>query len=214
VFVGHLGVALASKRLEPRLSLAALTLAAFGVDILWPVFLLTGIEVVRIRPGDTAFTPLEFVSYPWSHSLAMTVLWGALAAAVTVAFLKSTRAALVLGALVVSHWVLDWITHRPDLPLWPGGPVQGLGLWQSIGGTLAVEAAVLALGIALYQRETRVIDGRGRWPFVALVALVTAIWLSSPFSPPPPSVMAIAAVGLLFPLIMTPWTIWIERRTR
>jgi dienelactone hydrolase len=186
-------------------------MAAFGLDVLWPIFLLAGIEVVRVHPGDTAFTPLEFVSYPWTHSLAMSALWGALAAAVTYARLQSGRAAGVIAAVVVSHWVLDFVTHRPDLPLWPGGPMQGLGLWNSTAGTIAVEGALFAGGLALYLRSSRATDRTGRIALWALILLVGGIWLSGPFSPPPPGPTAIAVAGLLFAVMMLPWTMWIER---
>ena len=126
MFVGHLAVALGAKSVEPRVPLAALVAASFGLDLLWPVLVFAGVEVVRVAPGITAFTPLDFVSYPWSHSLAMTVLWGVLAGAIAYLVLKNVRAAVIIGAVVVSHWVLDFVTHRPDLPLWPPGSFIGM----------------------------------------------------------------------------------------
>src|SRR5215510_5990452 len=104
MFVGHLAVALGATRLRPRLPLAALAAAAFGLDLLWPLFLLLGLETVRIDPGNTAFTPLDFVSYPWSHSLLMSAVWGAIAGAVAARRLGSRTAGLVIAAAVVSHW--------------------------------------------------------------------------------------------------------------
>ena len=130
-------------------------MAAFGLDVLWPLFIIAGLEVVRIDPGNTKFTPLDFVSYPWSHSLAMSLVWGAVAAAVTFAGLRTSSIGTGHRRRGRSHWVLDWISHRPDMPLWPGGPVLGLGLWNSIPGTVTVEGALFAAGIALYVGATR-----------------------------------------------------------
>ena len=81
MFIGHLAVGLGAKRVEPRVPLVVWVLAAFGLDVLWPLFVAVGLETVRIDPGNTAFTPMDFASYPWSHSLVMSVLWGVLAAA-------------------------------------------------------------------------------------------------------------------------------------
>jgi hypothetical protein len=209
MFVGHLAAALGAKTLEPRISLGVLVAATFGLDLLWPAFLLLGVEQVRVDPGNTAFTPLAFDSYPWSHSLAAALLWGA-AAGVATGGLAGLRPRLLIAAAVVSHWVLDFITHRPDLPLWPGGPEVGLGLWNSSPGTILVEGALFMAAIEAYRRAFKARDRVGRWSFWALIVMTSAIWISGPWSPPPPSVTAIAVVGLamwLFPL----WALWIER---
>ena len=211
MFVGHLAVALGAKKIEPRLSLPALTTAAFGLDVLWPLFVIDGLEVVRIDPGNTKFTPLDFVSYPWSHSLAMSLVWGLLTAGVTFAVLRQTRAAVVMAVVVVSHWVLDWVSHRPDMPLWPDGPKLGLGLWNSIAGTFAVEGALFAMGIAVYLRATRARDAVGRWAFVALVMVTSAAWLSGPFTPPPPSVTALTTMSVMLIGVFLLWSAWIDR---
>jgi hypothetical protein len=203
MFVGHLGVAFAAKRLAPRTSLGTLVGASFGLDLIWPLLLLAGVEHVRIDPGNTAFTPLAFDDYPWSHSLVAAFAWGAGLASIARVVSRSTSAAAVVGAVVVSHWVLDAITHRPDLPLWPGGPTIGLGLWNSIPGTLLVEGVLFAAALETYRRTWRPRDRLGVWLLLSLVLLVTGIWLSGPFSPPPPGPGAVAIVGLLlwvFPL--------------
>jgi membrane-bound metal-dependent hydrolase YbcI (DUF457 family) len=210
MFVGHFAIALGAKRAAPRVPLGLLVGATIGLDLLWPAFLLAGVESVRIDPGNTAFTPLAFDSYPWSHSLVMALVWGALLALVAFPRLKSAGAALLLGAVVVSHWVLDYVTHRPDMPVWPGGPEQGLGLWNSVPGTLIVEGMLFAAAIYLYTTAFPARDKTGTWAFWSVIALMTLIWLSSPWSPPPPSVRAIAIVGLamwLFPL----WGSWVDR---
>jgi hypothetical protein len=215
MFVGHLAVALSARRAEPRAPLAALIAAAFGLDLLWPVFLLIGIESVRIEPGNTAFTPLAFVHYPWSHSLSMAVIWGVAAGRVAAPVFRSARAGLVVGLAVVSHWLLDFITHRPDLPLYPGGRLVGLGLWNSIPGTIAVEGALLLAAVVYYDRGTRALDAQGRWALWSLVAITTLVWITGPWSPPPPSVTAIAVATLALAVVFPLWGMWIDRhRTR
>lgn len=210
MFVGHLAVALGAKRVSPRTPLAALIGAAFGLDLLWPILLLAGIEHVRVDPGHTAFTPLAFDHYPWSHSLSMAVVWAVAVGRLSVVLLKRSAAGLVIGLAVVSHWLLDYVTHIADLPLWPGGPEVGLGLWNSIPGTLVVEGIFFSAAVFAYVRSTRPRQKAGTWSLWALIMLTVMIWVSGPWSPPPPNERAIAWVGLamwLFPL----WGTWIER---
>jgi|SRR5688572_14247061 hypothetical protein len=210
MFVGHLAVALACKPAAPKAPLGTLVAGAFGLDLIWPVLLLFGVERVRIVPGYTAFTPLAFDYYPWSHSLSMALVWAIVAGRLSTMVLKNARAGLFIGLAVASHWVLDFVTHAPDLPLWPGGPRFGLGLWNSVGATLVVEGALFAAAIAIYLRTTAARNATGTWAFWALIGLTTAIWASGPWSPPPPGVTALAVVALamwLFPL----WAAWIER---
>src|SRR4051812_46064322 len=141
MFLGHFGIALAAKKVAPRPSLGALLTAALLVDGIWPLFLLLGWEKVEIVPGITAVTPLDFVSYPYTHSLVAGLLWGALLGGAYFLRARDRTGALWIGLLVVSHWVLDFVAHRADLPLWPGSPRFGLGLWYSLPATLVVEFA-------------------------------------------------------------------------
>ncbi len=215
MFVGHLAVALGAKKVEPELPLGAAVAAAFGLDLLWPLLLLAGIEVVRVNPNDTAFTHLAFESYPWSHSLVTVIAWAALAAYGGRRLLGSWRVGGILGALVLSHWGLDLVTHRPDLPLWPGGPVLGLGLWNSIWGTIALEGALLGLGLALYLGVTTADDRVGSLGLYSMVAFSTLIWATQPWAPVPPSATAVAW-GALILWLLPLWSYWVEghRSTR
>lgn len=210
MLAGHLAVALGAKKADAGLPLWALVGAAFWLDLLWPLLLVLGIEEVRVQPGDTAFTNLTFVSYPWTHSLVMAAAWslGAFALA-TFAGWSRVRGA-ILGALVFSHWVLDFVTHRPDLPLWPGGPVVGLGLWNSVAGTLVVEGGLYAAALGLYLAGSRSRDGIGRYALWGLIALIGLIWATQPWSPPPPSSPAVAWGALILWLLL-PWAAWIDR---
>ncbi len=210
MFVGHLAAAMGARRVEPTVPLWAAIAAAFGLDLLWPVLLLLGLETVRVSPGDTAFTALAFDSYPWSHSLLLVLGWALLAAALGRRLYGGWRPATVLGALVVSHWLLDFVTHRPDLPLWPAGPVAGLGLWNSIMGTILVEGALLGAGLWMYLGVTKPVDAVGRWALVGLVGLTGMIWVSQPWVAPPPNATAVAWGALILWLLL-PWALWIER---
>jgi len=156
MFLGHYAVALAARRATPRGSLGALFFAAQFLDLLWPILLLAGVEHVRIAPGITRFTPFDFYDYPISHSLATSVGWALIVGAGYFAWRRDARTAAIVGALVASHWVLDLVMHRPDLPLAPGGgPLVGLGLWRSVPVTLALELGMFAAGVAIYLRSTR-----------------------------------------------------------
>ena len=164
MFIGHAAVALAAKPLAPRVSLGVLLAAAFWLDFVGPVLVLAGIERVEIVPGDTAFTPLNFVHYPWTHSLAAALAWSVLFGLACVRAGKCE--ATVLGLLVFSHWILDAISHRPDLPLWPGSETMlGLGLGNSVPATIAVECAMFAAGVALYARSAPARDRIGSYAF-------------------------------------------------
>lgn len=209
MFVGHLALALGTRYVEPRVPLGAAVAASYGLDLLWPVLLLTGAESVRVQAGDTAFTNLSFTSYPWSHSLLVVAGWSALTMIVAQRVYGSARIGRFLGALVLSHWVLDVVTHRPDLPLWPGGPVVGLGLWNSIAATIVVEGTLLVAGLWLYLRASAARDQVGRLALTALVAVTSLIWISQPWSPPPPSAAAVAW-GALILWLLPPWAAWID----
>lgn len=210
MFVGHIALGLAAKRAVPKASLGALVAAPAFLDILWPVFLLLGWESVRIDPGNTAFTPLAFDSYPISHSLVTSLGWGVLFGLVSGWMTRSSKIGALAGLLVVSHWVLDWITHRPDLPLVPGGATYGLGLWGSVPATLVIETLMFGAGLFVYARATHARDGIGTWALVAFALLLYAIYVSGPFGPPPPSVRVLEMMALacwLLPL----WAWWIDR---
>jgi hypothetical protein len=179
-------------------------------DLIWPILVLTGVERVRIEPGATAYTPLAFEHYPWSHSLVAVVLWAVLAAIAYRAVTRDERGAIAVGALVVSHWVLDFITHRPDLPLYPGGPVAGLGLWNSPLWTMIVEAALFLVGLVLYVNATRARDRIGGWALWGLVILFVVIDVGNAFGPPPPNVTAVAGAALaMWLLVLLAW--WADR---
>ena len=210
MFLGHLAVGFAVKGATPRVNLATLFAAAEFPDLLWPVLVAAGVERVEIAPGITAFTPLDFVSYPWSHSLLLVVIWGLLFAVVH--FLRSRNgvAAGVLGMLVVSHWLLDYVSHRPDMPLYPGGTRYGLGLWNSVAATMAVEALLFVVGAWLYAQATRPRDGRGQFAFASLIGVLILAYVANILAAPP-SVTAIWSGALVSSLLLLAWAAWADR---
>lgn len=210
MFIGHPAAAFAAKPLAPRVSLGVLVAATIGLDLIWPIFILLGLEHVRIAPGITAFTPLDFYDYPITHSLAGALGWSVAAAIVYWLFRRSWHDASIVGAAVLSHWFLDLIAHRPDLPLWPNGPKYGFGLWNSIIGTIVVEVALFLAGLAIYLRATRARDRIGAIALWALVAFLGIIYVVNLISPPPPSARAIGFAGLA-QWLFVPWAAWIDR---
>jgi hypothetical protein len=215
MFLGHFALAFAVKPAAPRASLGTLVLAAQFADLLWPALLLLGVERVAVRPGVTAVTPLEFEHYPYSHSLLALCLWAAAGAGLYLLARRSrpgaATAAALVGGLVLSHWLLDFVVHRPDLPLAFGDSTRaGLGLWNSLAATLAVELGLLALGLWLYGRSTRSRDRAGRWALWGLAGFLVAVYLSSLFGPPPPSPEAVAWVTQSMWLLVA-WGYWIDR---
>jgi hypothetical protein len=212
MFIGHFGVAFAAKRYSPRSSLGTTFVAAQLADLLWPILLLAGVEQVRIVPtANNPFLALDFVSYPWTHSLLAECVLGAIFAAVVYTAHRDRRSALVVGLLVPSHWLLDLVVHVPDLPLYPGGSARlGLGLWRNPAATIVIECIVFFAGVYVYARSTRARDRIGRYGFWLLVLFLLGLYYASAAGPLPPSVKALAVTALVgWPLTVWPW--WIDR---
>ena len=211
MFLGHQGLALAAKRIAPKTSFGTLFLATQFADCLWPIFLILGWEHVRIAPGITRMTPLDFTSYPWSHSLLLDAIWAVSFGAVYFALRRYNIGAWVLAAGVLSHWLLDWISHRPDMPLSPWSQQKyGLGLWNSVFGTVAAELLLFFGGLFLYLKGTKAKDRTGTYALWGFVVLMVVIWLVAVFGPPPPSENALKFSGLSIWLVVA-WAYWIDR---
>jgi membrane-bound metal-dependent hydrolase YbcI (DUF457 family) len=213
MFIGHFAVGFAAKKYASRASLAVLLAAPLLPDLLRPLFLLLGWETVRVDPGRMQLARLDFVGYPWSHSLLMCAVWAVLFATIYYWMTRYWPGAVAIVIGVLSHWLLDWITHGADMPLYPSGPKFGLGLWKSVAGTLSVELAMFAIGVWLYVSATRARDRIGRYAFLAYIALLVASYLRDAFSRElPHSVKAgIAWPSLIAGIVMLIWAWWFDR---
>ena len=208
MFIGHIAVGLAGKRLAPSVSLATWLTSVQLVDLLWPIFLLAGLEHVRIAPGITRFTPLDFYDYPITHSLVGSTIWALLFAAGWMIARRDARIAGLLAAGVLSHWMLDVISHRPDMPVLPHGPYIGLGLWNSIPATLIVEVTMFVTGLALYVKAGQA--GRRRISFWLLIGVLLIAYFAAAFGPPPPDTRTLA-LSALAAWLFVPWAWFADR---
>ena len=195
MFVGHYGVSFAAKKLEPELPLWLLFIAVQLLDVLWAPFVLLGIEKVRIVPGFTATNPLDLYYMPYTHGLVAALGWSVVAA-LAYRFLArgaSRRAATIIGIAVFSHWVLDFLVHGPDLPLYDNTAKVGLGLWNLPALALGLEAASLFGGMWLYLKLGPV----RRTAFLVFGVIMLAIQVYVFFGPPPSSANAAAATAIV-----------------
>jgi hypothetical protein len=217
MFLGHYGVAFALKRAEPKRSLGTLFLAVQLADLLWGIFLLLGWERVRIDPGFTAVTPLQFLEYPISHSLVGMTMWALIGAAIYYSWptrdtSRHWQAAALVGVAILSHFLLDLVVHAPDLPVWGQDSRKlGLGLWNNPTATLLLELATLAAGVAVYigfrSRRHPVRPGR----LASLLLVLVAVYLVSLFGPLPPSVTAIAVADIIGLLLLAAFAAWTDQ---
>ncbi len=214
MFIGHYAVGFAFKRLAPRASLGTLFIAALWVDLIWPVFLLLGVERVRIAPGITRVAPLDFEYYPFSHSLLAVAIWAACLGLAYFAVRRSPKSAIVIGIAVLSHWFLDAIVHRPDLPIsFTGDARAGLGLWDSITGTVLVEGAAFVIWVAVYLVSTSAKNSIGKYGVWALAVLLAVIYAAQFSGAAPPNETAVAFTGLSQWLFVL-FGFWVDRNRR
>ncbi len=212
MFIGHFGVALAAKKVAPRTSLGTLVMAAQFVDLLWPLFLLLGMERVIIAPGTTAVTPLDFISYPLSHSLLADLGWACLFAGIYKIVKRDSRGAVCLWFVLISHWLLDALSHQPDLPLYPGSSTYvGLGLWNSRAVDDPRGKRDLRNRGECFMRKPLVpATASELLAFRSFIALLFLFYLINIFGPPPPSEKAVAW-GALGMWLFVVWAYWLDR---
>jgi len=214
MFIAHLGVGLAAKKVCPRVPLGVLLFASQALDVLCGLLMVASIEKMRVAAGITKMTPLDFISYPWSHGLFMSLVWSCVAALVAWRLQRDRLAAGVIGALVFSHWVLDWISHIPDLPLlFDGSPKVGLGLWNNPAGTMIAEFGLFGAGAVVYFTSTRARDRVAHWALGSLLVFFPVLFLLNHFGPPPPPNVPqqLMALPILVFVLLYPWGNWIEK---
>ncbi|HCW05781.1 MAG TPA: hypothetical protein DGG95_00245 [Cytophagales bacterium] len=211
MFIGHFAVGMAAKSVKPSLSLGTYFIAVQFVDLLWPTLLLFNLEQVAIEPGITAMTPLNFIHYPISHSLVMAAVWAFAGFALVYFLKKDFKAAILIAACVASHWLLDFFTHRPDLPITLSETTKvGLGLWNYKMATFLIESVLFAVGVAMYLKKTQAKDNTGKYAFWGLIIFLAFISVSNMVGPPPPNVAAIAWAGHLQWLFVL-WAYWVDK---
>jgi LexA-binding, inner membrane-associated putative hydrolase len=212
MLVGHFAVGLTAKRNAPTVSLGTLVLAAMLADFLWCILMAAGIEHVRFQPGMGAANYMVATNIGISHSLLMDVLWAAALAAAYFAIRRNRRAAWVIFAAVISHWVLDWISHRPDMPLAPGvHEFFGLGLWTSVPASVIVEGGFWLFAVVLYARSTQPKGRSGIYAYWIVVVLLTLIWYNNVAGPPPPDPHAAPYASFVFFSLVVAWAYWMNR---
>lgn len=205
MFVGHYGPAFAGKSVAASVPLWTLFLAVQLVDVFWGLFVANGVENVRIVPGFTEANPLDLYNMPITHSLPGALAWSVAAGAIYAIWARRQKGlgGLVVALAVFSHWLLDLLVHVPDLELWPGGPRAGFGLWNNYPVALAVEAAFLVAGFALYMRATVAKGAIGRvWPWIFLALLGLAEYANHA-GPPPHSETALGYTAVAIFLLLT-----------
>ncbi len=210
MFIGHYAVGLASKQFAPRSSLGALIAAPLLLDLIWPVFLLLGWEHVSIVPNGNPFLRLQFDSYPISHGLVAVLGWATLYASIYYGVTRYVAGAIVIWLGVLSHWVMDYVVHVSDLQLYAQSRMFGWGLWQHRWLTMALEVALLAIGIGLYQWRTKPKDKVGLYAFAGFIAFLLLAYAGAAFGPAPPSVKKLALITMLS-WLMIPWAWWFDK---
>jgi hypothetical protein len=213
MLVGHCAVALAGKRAEPTVSFGTLMAAAVLADLLGFVFILVGLEHWTIKPGNAGIYAVDLDSIAWSHGLLPNILWAALFAGGYFLWRRHAPAAWILFAAVLSHWVLDFVSHRADMPITPGLTARfGLGLWTSVPATLVIEGLLWVIAIAVYIRATRSIKRAGIYVFWAMIAFLTLSWVNNiAATPPAGSLTAAAIASLSFFTLLVAWAYWMDR---
>lgn len=193
MFVGHYGVSFATKKVDASVPLWVLFLAVQWLDVIWAPLVLLGIEKVRIVPGFTATNPLDLYYMPYTHSLVAALVWSAAAAgAYRLLSRATTRTSLLIGLAVFSHWILDFVVHRPDLALYDNTAKVGLGLWNYPALAFGLEALILFGGVVAFLR----VRPTHRTATMTFGVVMLGIQAYVFFGPPPASPAGAASTAL------------------
>lgn len=213
MFVGHYGPSFAIKSIQPHIPLWLLFIAVQLLDVGWSVLVFLGVEKVRIVPGITASNPLDLYYMPYTHSLVAAFAW-VVAGIILCRLLLGVRdwsAGLWIGVAVFSHWVLDFLVHRRDLPLYDDAAKVGLGIWNYPIIALSLEAFLLFGGMIMYLRRTRPLSTVGRLgpPIFGVVMLAIQGYIF--FGPPPASPVAAAVTAFVSYVVFAAVAHWLDR---
>ncbi len=216
MFLGHYGLALAAKKVAPKVSLPMLFIAVEFVDILWPFLLILNIETVKIQPGFTEVTPFEFVHYPYTHSLFMGIVWGLIVGGGYWLLKKDVKSAVIVGLAVLSHWFLDVVVHTADLPLTPFGDFKvGMGLWNYKMITILLESIIFFGGVYIYSKSTKAINAQGTWGLWIMTGLFILANAYNLFGPPPEDNIIVLFVSfVVLQLIVLGLAWWVDKNRR
>lgn len=206
MFIGHYGPAAAVA--GRRIKLWHGFLAVQFLDILWAPFVLLGIEHVRIVENFTASNHFDLYDMPYTHSLVMALFWSVVAGG-AYQFLRK-GGGWIIGGLVFSHWLLDFVTHKPDLELWFGGPKVGLALWDNLPLAVTTEFALLIAGLGFYLMKTRAKGVMGKAAPLVLFALLAAAQVFGNFGPPPESAAMAAQSAIMAYFVFAALAAWVD----
>jgi hypothetical protein len=210
MFVGHYGVSFAAKRVDRTIPLWVLFVAVQFLDVLWAPCILLEIEKVRIVPSITASNPLDLYYMPYTHSLVAALLWSCVGgfAYQFVARPARRQKSVVVGAAIFSHWILDFVVHQPDLPLYDNSAKVGLGLWNASALAFGLEAALLFGGLWFCLRE-RLAHSLGTLAFGVLMLAIQAYIF---FGPPPISDRAAVSTAFIAYVVFATVIWWLQDR--
>jgi len=214
VIIGHFAVGLAAKKISPRLSLATLFIACQLLDFIWPLAVILGLESVHINHSLPTYNGLDLLHVPYSHSLGMAFIWSLLFGVLVKVWRHSLKSAIVASVVVFSHWILDYLTHIPDLPLWFGETKVGLGLWKSAWATFLTEASLFTAGIFLYYQATYPFSRKRALVFATMIIVLFGFHLAHVFGPKPPetnSAILVAAPAFSMWIVVL-WAYFADRK--
>jgi len=213
MFIGHYGVSFAAKRFTPRTSLGVLFFAVQLLDVLFAIFVVTGIEKMRIVPGFTEYNAYDLYFMPYTHSLIGSLAWSAVAGVVAWA-LGARQGAAWIAAAVFSHFLLDVPMHTPDMPLLGNDSMKiGFGLWHHRNLSLLAELVTLGVGVWIWRGAPMLTP----WPrrrMVAFVGVLVALTLATPFFPPPRDGVQFAVQALGLYVMLAALAAWLDRMPR
>ncbi|MEL6876651.1 MAG: metal-dependent hydrolase [Pseudomonadota bacterium] len=182
MFIGHFAPAFAAAAISPRSPrLGTLFVAAQLVD--WGFFALAmvGVEKMRVDPDATVMVPFDLYHMPFTHSLLGTAIWAAVFAIIVMVWQRNPFGGMLAALVVLSHWLLDWITHAPDLTIAGGPEAYGLGLWNYPQFAMPLELLITIGAFWFYVKRTRGPIG----PPLALLAVLLVFQAINWFGPEP-----------------------------